>query len=245
MSFDIYPAIDLRRGRVVRLQWGDPNRETAYSDDPAAAARRWLNAGAGWLHVVNLDGAFAEVGADNWAALASITALGAQVQFGGGLRAMADVVRAFDAGVTRIVLGTAALETPELAAAAVTRFGAARVAVGIDARDGLVRTHGWQTATTVTPVELAQSMAALGINTIIYTDINRDGVLSGVNVAGTAALAEASGLAVIASGGVRSLADVAALRARARMGLAGVIIGRALYEAQVDLAAALTVAPGG
>lgn len=245
MSFDIYPAIDLRRGRVVRLQWGDPDRETAYGDDPAAAARRWLDAGAGWLHVVNLDGAFAEVGDDNWAALASITALGAQVQFGGGLRAMADVARAIDAGVTRIVLGTAALESPELAAAAVTRFGAARVAVGIDARDGLVRTHGWQTATAVTPVELAQSMAALGINTIIYTDINRDGVLSGVNVAGTAALAEASGLAVIASGGVRSLADVAALRARAAMGIAGVIIGRALYEAQVDLAAALTVAAGG
>lgn len=245
MTFDIYPAIDLRRGRVVRLQWGDPDRETAYGDDPSAVARRWLAAGARWLHVVNLDGAFAETGGDNWAALAQITALEAQVQFGGGLRTMADVARAFDAGVTRIVLGTAALDTPELAAEAVARFRAARVAVGIDARDGLVRTRGWQTITAVTPVDLARTMAAAGIRTAIYTDISRDGVLGGVNVADTAALAAASGLSVIASGGVRSLADVAALQARASEGIGGVIIGRALYEGQVDLAAALTIAAGG
>lgn len=245
MTFDIYPAIDLRRGRVVRLQWGDPNRETAYGDDPAAVARRWLAAGASWLHVVNLDGAFAEAGDDNWAALADITALGARVQFGGGLRLMPDLGRAFEAGVTRVVLGTAALERPELAAEAVARFGPARVAVGIDARDGLVRTRGWQAGTAVTPVALAQSMAVLGVSTIIYTDISRDGVLTGVNVADTAALAESSGLAVIASGGVRSLSDVAALRARSAAGVAGVIIGRALYEGQVDLAAALAEAAGG
>lgn len=244
MTFDIFPAIDLRRGRVVRLQLGDPDRETAYGDDPAAVARRWLAAGANWLHVVNLDGAFNEAGDENWAALGNIAVLGARVQFGGGLRTLAHVARAVDAGVTRVVLGTAALETPELAAKAVARFGAARVAVGIDARDGLARTRGWQTATAVTPVELARSMAAAGIATAIYTDISRDGVLSGVNVADTAALAAASGLAVIASGGVRSLDDVAALRARAGAGIAGVIIGRALYEGQVDLAAALTVAAG-
>lgn len=245
MTFDIYPAIDLRHGRVVRLQWGDADRETAYGDAPAAVARRWLAAGATWLHVVNLDGAFAEAEDDNWAALAHVTAVGAQVQFGGGLRTIADVARAFDAGVARVVLGTAALERPEMAAEAVARFGAARVAVGIDARGGLVRTRGWQTATAVTPIELARMMAAAHIQTAIYTDISRDGVLSGVNVADTAALAAASGLAVIASGGVCSLADVADLRARVSAGIAGVIIGRALYEGQVDLAAALAVAAGG
>lgn len=239
---EVYPAIDLRRGRVVRLQWGDPDRETVFGDDPAAVARRWLAAGATWLHIVNLDGAFAEAGGDNWAALARIVSLGARVQFGGGLRTIADVARAFDAGVTRVILGTAALESPGLAAEALTRFGAARVAVGIDARDGFVRTRGWQTATATTPAELARAMAAVGFQTAVYTDISRDGVLSGVNVAATAGLAEVSGLAVIASGGVRSLSDVAALRAQP--GVAGVIIGRALYEGQVDLAAALEVAAG-
>lgn len=249
-GFDIYPAIDLRRGRVVRLQLGDPARETVFGDDPTAAARRWRDAGARWLHVVNLDGAFAEAGHANRAALAAIVALGGpRVQFGGGLRSLDDIAAALDGGVTRVVLGTAALEAPELMAAAVARFGAARVAVGIDARDGRVRVRGWQAGTAVSPLTLALSARDAGVTTIITTDIARDGVLTGVNGETAATLAAATGLAVIASGGVRDLPDVAhllALEPAASPGrLAGVIIGRALYDGHIDLAAALACAGGG
>ena len=239
--FDIYPAIDLRRGRVVRLELGDPARETVFSDDPAAAARRWIDAGATWLHVVNLDGAFAEAGRANWDALGTIVAAGGvRVQFGGGLRTGDDVAAALAAGVDRVVLGTAALESPELLAETVAQFGAARVAVGIDARDGRVRVRGWQTATELSPLDVALAARAAGVRTVIYTDIARDGVLSGVNGPATVALAAASGLDVIASGGARDLADVgqlAALAPSAAPGrLAGVIIGRALYDGRIDLA---------
>lgn len=238
--FDIYPAIDLHHGRVVRLELGDPTRETVFGDDPAAAARRWVDAGATWLHVVNLDGAFAEAGPANWAALRAIVAAGgARVQFGGGLRSADDVTAALTAGVDRVVLGTAALESPDLLAAVVAEFGAARVAVGIDARDGLVRVRGWQTESDRSPLDVALAARAAGVRTIIYTDIARDGVLSGVNGASTAALAAASGLDVIASGGARDVADVAqlaALAAAAAPGrLVGVIIGRALYDGRIDL----------
>ena len=242
-SFDIYPAIDLRRGQVVRLELGDPTRETVFGDDPAAAARRWLAAGATWLHVVNLDGAFAEAERANWDALRAIAGGGARVQFGGGLRTRDDVAAALAAGVARVVLGTAALESPALLAAAVAEFGAARVAVGIDARDGRVRVRGWQTATALTPLDVALAARQAGVRTIIYTDIARDGVLSGVNAAATVALAAASGLDVIASGGVSDLADVARLAALAPAAapgrLAGVIIGRALYDGRIDLAQAI------
>ena len=238
--FDIYPAIDLRHGQVVRLELGDPLRQTVFGDDPAATARRWFAAGATWLHVVNLDGAFAEAGQANWAALRAIAAAGgARVQFGGGLRTVDDVAAALAVGVDRVVLGTAALESPDLLAAAVAAFGAARVAVGIDARDGRVRVRGWQTETDRSPLDVALAAREAGARTIIYTDIARDGVLSGVNGAATAALAAASGLDVIASGGARDVADVAqlaALAAAAAPGrLVGVIIGRALYDGRIDL----------
>ena len=238
--FSIYPAIDLRRGRVVRLEYGDPTRETVFGDDPAAAARRWVNAGATWLHVVNLDGAFAEAGQANWAALRAIVDVGgARVQFGGGLRTVDDVAAALAAGVDRVVLGTVALESPDVLAAVVAEFGAARVAVGIDARDGRVRVRGWQTESDHGPLDVALAVREAGVQTVIYTDITRDGVLSGVNGAATAALAAASGLDVIASGGARDVADVAqlaALAAAAAPGrLVGVIIGRALYDGRIDL----------
>ena len=249
-GFDIYPAIDLRRGRVVRLELGDPARETVFGDNPAAMAGRWRDAGARWLHVVNLDGAFAEAGAANWAALAAIVAAGGvRVQFGGGLRTLDDIAAALDSGAARVVLGTAALASPELLAAAVARFGLERVAAGIDARDGRVRVRGWQTETAVTPAALALSARAAGVTTVITTDIARDGVLTGVNAEATAALAAASGLAVIASGGARDLGDVARLLALAPTAapgrLAGVILGRALYDGHIDLAAALARAEAG
>ena len=242
--FSIYPAIDLRRGRVVRLEYGDPTRETVFGDDPAAAARRWVNAGATWLHVVNLDGAFAEAGQANWAALRAIVDVGgARVQFGGGLRTADDVAAALAAGVDRVVLGTAALESPDVLAAVVAEFGAARVAVGIDARDGRVRVRGWQTESDYGPLDVALAVREAGVQTVIYTDIARDGVLSGVNGATTVALAAASGLDVIASGGARDVADVARLMALAPTAapgcLVGVIIGRALYDGRIDLAEAI------
>lgn len=242
MTFTIYPAIDLRRGQVVRLQHGDPNRQTTFGDDPTAVARQWLAAGASWLHVVNLDGAFDEAGAANWNVLPALTTLGAQVQFGGGMRTLADVERALALGVTRAILGTAAIENPSLVSEAVQHFGPDRVAVGIDARDGRVKTRGWQTDTAVSPTALAQQMKERGITTIIYTDISRDGVLTGVNATATAALAGDTGLHVIASGGVASLDDVRHLLPHASDGVAGVIIGRALYDGKVDLAETVKMA---
>lgn len=248
MTFDIYPAIDLRHGRVVRLERGDPARQTVFGHDPAATGRRWVEAGATWLHVVNLDGALAEAGADNWAALDRLANLGARVQFGGGLRAMADIEAALELGVSRVLLGTAALENPQLVAEALARYGPARVAISIDARDGRVHTRGWQTETAVAPLDLALAMRAAGVSTITYTDISRDGVLTGVNVEATTELARASGLDVIASGGVNSLDDIARLWAVASGAgggaghVAGVIIGRALYDGKLDLADALAVA---
>jgi len=245
-DFTIYPAIDLREGRVVRLAQGDPDRETAYDTQPLAVARRWQAAGAAWLHVVNLDGAFGEGaspelvegGRKNVTALARILATGMQVQFGGGVRDLETVRRVLDMGVARVVLGTVAVENPAVVERALADFGPERLAVGIDARDGYVRTRGWREAAPLTALDLAQQWAALGGRWLIFTDITRDGMSSGVNVEATAALAQATGLAVIASGGVATLDDVQRVKAAE---LHGVIIGRALYEGRVSLEAALKV----
>jgi phosphoribosylformimino-5-aminoimidazole carboxamide ribotide isomerase len=240
MSFTIYPAIDLRRGKVVRLKEGDPARLTAYSDDPAEAARRWLEAGAAWLHVVNLDGAFGEGDTENRIALQSLLKVAgerrARVQFGGGLRSLASIQDALRLGVSRAVLGTAAIEQPDLVAEALSEFGVERIAVGIDAREGIVRTRGWQEASKVSATDLVQRMRVAGIRMVIFTDVSRDGLGSGLNIEATRQLAEISGLNVIASGGVHTLADVIAARSA---DLAGVIIGRALYEGSLDLKEAL------
>jgi phosphoribosylformimino-5-aminoimidazole carboxamide ribotide isomerase len=230
--FTVFPAIDLRGGRVVRLAQGDPARQTVYSDDPAAVAERWLAEGATWLHVVNLDGAFGEADGLNEAALHAIVATGARVQFGGGLRNRAAIERAHSAGVARVVLGTAAVEQPALVAESLRDFGPERVAVGIDARDGRVRVRGWASEGGLAAADLARQMRGLGLAWCVFTDVARDGVGAGVNVPATAAVARECGLHVIASGGVASVDDVQRVRAA---GLAGVIIGRALYEGQVAL----------
>lgn len=240
MPFDIFPAIDLRHGRVVRLEYGDPARQTVFGDDPRATAERWLAAGATWLHVVNLDGAFDEAGAANWAALAAIGRLGARMQFGGGVRTADDVQRALDLGVERVILGTLAVEQPELVEQLVGRFGPAAVVVAIDARDGRVKTRGWQQDGGLTAEACGREMAARGVQTAIHTDIGRDGVLTGVNWRASAELAAAAGLDVIVSGGLASLDDVRACR-RAP-GLVGVIAGRAIYDGRLDLPAALQIA---
>lgn len=235
-KFTIYPAIDLRNGNVVRLKFGDPNQQTDYGNDPAAAGQRWLDEGATWLHVVNLDGAFGEKSVANWSALESITTLAAHVQFGGGIRALADVERALKAGAKRVILGTIAVEQPELVQQAVQQFGADAIAVGIDARDGEVKTRGWLTGGGISPLDLAQQMADFGVQTIIHTDISRDGVLTGVNAPKSAEIARSTGLNVIGSGGVASLDDI---QHCIEQKLAGVITGRAIYEGTLSLREAI------
>ncbi|MEW5872135.1 MAG: 1-(5-phosphoribosyl)-5-[(5-phosphoribosylamino)methylideneamino]imidazole-4-carboxamide isomerase [Chloroflexota bacterium] len=245
VEFVIYPAIDLRDGRVVRLMQGDPARQTIYGNDPAGVARGWLEAGARWLHVVNLDGAFGETKASQQGNLAALQAIlsevsrvnpAAQVQFGGGLRSMEVLERALEMGVGRVVVGSLAVEAPEFLRRALECFGAARLALAVDVRDGQVYTRGWQEPASVSPGELGRAFAGLGLRTCIYTDIQRDGGGQGLNLAQTRDFAKTSGLEVVASGGVASLADVHAAR---QAGLSGVVIGRALYEGQVDLREAL------
>ena len=244
----LFPAIDLRQGRCVRLRQGRAEDETVYDEDPAAVARRWVQQGAEWLHVVNLDGAFGQRGEGdelplNLQRLAEIRAAApaTPIQFGGGLRALPDLERALSLGATRVVLGTAAVFQPDLVAEALRHFGPERVVVGIDARNGRVATHGWQQVTDTTAVALAQAMARQGIVRVVYTDIGRDGMLTGVNVEATADLARATGLAVIASGGVASLGDLVRLRAHAADGIEGAIIGQALYRGALSLPKALQV----
>ena len=248
----IYPAIDLRRGRCVRLLQGRKDMETVYGQDPVPVALRWKEEGAKWLHVVNLDGAFADEaladqrrpgGAlpENLEALRAIVSVAAlPVQFGGGLRSSDTIAQAFDLGVTRVILGTAAVENPDLLAHALQTYGAEHVAVGIDAREGMVVTHGWEQQSQVSAVELARRMRDMGVRLIIYTDVARDGMLSGVNVEATSRLAAETGVDVIASGGVSTLAEIEALRGRE--GIEGAIIGRALYTGDIHLPEAIAAA---
>ncbi len=249
--FTVYPAIDLRNGRVVRLVQGDPSKERVYSLDPSATANQWLQAGARWLHVVDLDGALEGAENANPACPAdrpnshalheivrttSERETPASVQFGGGLRSASQIRSVFALGVGRVVLGTAALETPELLGEALSLFGPERVAVAIDARGGQIRVRGWKRATGVEPLEFACAVAAIGAHLAVYTDISRDGLQRGIDIEACQRISEQSGLTMIASGGTASLAGVA--RARAA-GLGGLIIGRALYEKWIDLGEAL------
>lgn len=233
----IYPAIDLRQGQVVRLAQGELARTTVYDSDPAAVAERWKAAGAEWLHVVNLDGAFGTSVEANAKALTSILkSTSLRVQFGGGLRQVDSIRAVLALGVARVVIGTAAVEDPGLVDAALAEFGPDKIAVGIDARDGRVKLKGWVEDAAVTAVDLAGRLKAQGVETIVFTDIARDGVGAGVNVESTVALAQSSQLKVIASGGVKDIEDVRRVR---ESGLPGLIIGRALYEGQIDLAEAI------
>ncbi len=242
----VYPAIDLRQGKVVRLQQGRPDAQTIFSTDPVKTAERWIQQGAQWLHVVNLDGAFAGAGPEgrsetpNLKALRHILdAVEVPVQFGGGLRDFEAIEEVFDLGVARAVLGTVALTNPSVLELALHKYGPESVAVGIDAQGGRVATHGWQQLSDVDAVELGRRMRTMGVMLVVYTDISRDGMLTGVNVEATARLAEETGLRVIASGGVASLRDIEALRARESAGIDGVIIGQALYTGAIDLRQAI------
>jgi phosphoribosylformimino-5-aminoimidazole carboxamide ribotide isomerase len=234
-AFTIFPAIDLRGGEVVRLAQGDPARQTTYAADPAAVARRWRAEGAEWLHVVNLDGAFgdeAAIHSPNALALTALLGVGLKVQFGGGLRDEPTLRRVFAAGVSRVVLGTVAVENPTLVDWALGKYGPERVAVGIDARAGKVRLRGWTEEAALTALALGQRLRQQGVAWCVFTDVARDGLGTGVNLAATAELARATGLRVVASGGAATSADVSQVRAA---GLAGIILGRALYEGRIDL----------
>ncbi len=244
MALTLYPAIDLKAGQVVRLKRGEMDQATVYGADPAAQALAWRQAGFGWLHVVDLDGAFAGKPANAGAVQAILAAIpGHKVQLGGGIRTMATVEAWLAAGLTRVILGSAALKDPAFAQAACRAFPG-RVAVGIDAKGGMVATEGWADVSTTSAVDLARRFEDHGAAAIIYTDIDRDGMLGGVNLEATLALAQAVKLPVIASGGVASITDVAALAKLAGEGIEGVIIGRALYDGRIDPAAALALARG-
>ena len=233
---DLYPAIDLRAGRVVRLSQGEAARETSYHDDPVAQAEQFVSAGARWLHVVDLDRAFGT--GDNLALIGTIASRMAgrvRVQVGGGVRSL-DALRAvLELGVTRAVLGTAAVTDPALVAGALAAAGSEQVAIGLDTKAGRVAIRGWVETTELLAEDVCRRVLAEGARTIIYTDVSRDGMLSGPDLAGAARL-KALGAAVIASGGVASLADLRAVEAA---GLAGAIVGRALYEGRFTVEEAL------
>lgn len=235
----IIPAIDLKNGRCVRLLRGDFAAETVYGDDPLAMGRRWVEAGARYLHVVDLDGAVQGTPV-NGEAIAALCTLPVPVQVGGGIRTVERAGALLGLGADRVIFGTAALETPEVVEEACRRFPG-RIALGIDARDGRVAVKGWLETSDVRAVDLAQRFAGLGAACIIYTDIDRDGTQQGVNVAATRALAEAVGIPVIASGGIGSLADIEALVPCEPAGVVAVIVGRALYTGAVTLEDALRV----
>jgi len=238
----IIPAIDLRGGRCVRLSQGEAAAETVYAENPVEVALQWEEAGAEMLHVVNLDGAMNLDDRANLKALERILyKVSLPVQFGGGVRSHGDVKRLDELGATRIVIGTAALENPILLQNIVDEFGDT-IVVGIDARDGKVAVRGWQKTSDLSAIDLAQKMAEMGVERIVYTDIARDGMLSGINLDATREIAEASGLWVTASGGVATLDDVYAVKELEGYGVDSLIIGKALYEGRFTLEEALDAA---
>jgi phosphoribosylformimino-5-aminoimidazole carboxamide ribotide isomerase len=240
--FTLYPAIDLKSGQVVRLRRGEMADATIYSDDPAAQARAFAEAGFDWLHVVDLDGAFAGKPANAAAVRAILAAAAMPVQLGGGIRGMATAAAWLEAGVARIILGSVAVKDPAFVREACRAFPG-QVALGIDAKGGMVATEGWAEVSDIPTIELAKRFADAGAAAIIFTDVERDGMLGGANAEATRALAAAVALPVIASGGVASSAEITALRA-APEGIAGAILGRALYDGRIAPLAALAAARG-
>lgn len=237
----IYPAVDIKGGRVVRLLQGKAEQETVYYSDPAEPARLWAKAGAEWVHVVDLDGAFTGV-PSNWKAVEAIVGAGMKVELGGGMRTVDNVKRAFDSGVSRVVIGTKAVDDKAFIAQLVKQFGS-KIAVGIDAKNGKVAVHGWVDTAEASAMELAKIVAGMGVATIIYTDISRDGMLVGPNFEAQSEMCASVPCKIIASGGVGSRDDVISF---ARMSknydnLDGVIIGKALYDGKVELTDLLAI----
>ena len=237
----IYPAIDIRGGRCVRLTEGRFDAEAVFADDSAQMALKWAGLGAEFLHLVDLDGALAGEGKNVPVIERILKSVNIPVQLGGGIRNLATIEKLLDLGVTRLILGSAAVKNPELVQEACKKYPG-HIAVGIDAKNGEVAIEGWGQGSGVAATELAKKMASFGVETIIYTDISRDGMLSGVNVEATAALARACGVPIIASGGVASFEDIRRVKAVESDGVQGCIIGKAIYTGAVDLKEALALA---
>ena len=239
----LYPAIDLKDGAVVRLLQGKMDTATTFNADPAAQARAFAEAGFGWLHLVDLNGAFAGRPVNAEAVRSVLAAVDLPAQLGGGIRDLATVETWLEAGVRRVILGTLAVKDPGLVRDACRAFPG-RVVLGIDATRGRVAVEGWSEVSDMAAIDLARRFEDAGAAAIVYTDIERDGALQGVNFAATAALAAEVSVPVIASGGIATLDDIAALRARAESGIEGAIVGRALYDGRIEPRAALAVAAG-
>ncbi|WP_171051768.1 1-(5-phosphoribosyl)-5-[(5-phosphoribosylamino)methylideneamino]imidazole-4-carboxamide isomerase [Alteribacter natronophilus] len=235
--FTIYPAIDMRGGKCVRLLQGDYDQETVYGDSPFEMAARFDREGADWIHMVDLDGAKEGRPVNDEHVIRAAKELKARIQIGGGVRSAESAARYLDAGVDRVILGSSAISDPEFVKNMLRTYGGDRVVIGIDARDGYVATHGWLETSTVRAEELAAELARFGAEWFVMTDISRDGMLSGPNTGAIAGLAEATGKNVIASGGVSSLEDLGRLKENA--GIEGAIIGKALYEGRFTLNEAL------
>ncbi len=234
----LYPAIDIRDGKCVRLQKGDFSTTTVYGDDPVEMARRWERAGADYIHVVDLDGAQSGAGG-NRSIIAKMTeAVSIPIQLGGGIRTLDDIKEALSLGVARVILGSAAIETPQLVKEAVELFGGEKIVVGVDAKDGKVAIHGWETVSTKDATDVCLEMKSYGINNIVYTDIAQDGMMKGPNIKATEALIKATGLDIIASGGVSKLDDLVNTKS---INAAGTIIGVALYLDAFTLEEALEI----
>lgn len=237
-SFTIYPAIDIRGGKCVRLVQGDYNQETVYNDNPVEVAKEWEAKGGAWIHLVDLDGAKAGHPVNDALIGEIARSVNVPVQVGGGLRTFDDVDRLVSLGVSRVILGTAAIEDRSFVEQVLERFGE-RVAIGIDARNGYVATRGWLTTSEVKAEDLAVELAAKGARTFIFTDISRDGMMGGPNVEAILHLAQVSGRTVIASGGVSRMEDLTRLAAHSAEGVGGAIIGKALYTGSIDLVQAI------
>jgi phosphoribosylformimino-5-aminoimidazole carboxamide ribotide isomerase len=240
----IYPAIDIRGGRCVRLVEGRLDRETVYFDDPAEVAGVWEKKGAPWLHVVDLDGSFGGSPKNIQVVKKIREKVSIPIQLGGGIRDLETIEKLLTIGINRVILGTVAVKNPDLVARAIEKFGAEAVVLGLDARDGKVAIEGWDITSEKSAVELALEMKALGVIRIIYTDISRDGTLKGVNVRGVAEMAEKTGISIIASGGVSTLDDLREVKKLFNTGVEGAIMGKSLYEKTVALEDALKLAKG-
>lgn len=237
----VIPAIDIRGGKCVRLFRGDFSKETVFSDSPAQMAKKWMDIGARYLHLVDLDGALAGKPQNIATVKDIIAAVDIPVELGGGIRTLEDIENILSIGVDRVILGSVAVHNPQLVKAACEKFGE-KIVVGIDAKEGIVAVEGWEVSGNIAAQELAKRMAAVGVKNIIYTDISRDGTLLGLNIKATADLAKSSRVNIIASGGFSNLEEIEQLKKHESDGITGVIAGKAIYTGAIDLQAALKIA---